>query len=375
MRRGRIFFYLAFILILGLVAVAVIWFKIVQPTAEQPVVVATPTPIQMVDVVVATQNVPRGNVINETELSLIPIPRDLLFEGYFTELATVVGRRARVDLEPNMIMTSAMVTDRTEQISSSGSNAALLIPKGMVAVSIEIDRLSSVSYAPRAGDHVNVIVSLSFVDLDTGYQSILPNNTAMVIGPGSACLCEGGPSTLTANSQSPASGGVQGRTEIDPLLEQTLYIVPSERQRPRLVSQSLIQDAIVLGVGDFPLEEPKQATPTASIPAEIAPTEATETQAEVQPTPEPKIPQTISLIVTPQDAVTLNYLIATGQARLTLALRSAGDDTRVQTDAATLDFLLKQYNIPVPVKLPYGIEPRIDVLPEVFPAVEATPAP
>lgn len=371
MRRGRIFFYLAFILILGLVAVAVIWFRIVQPTNETPVVEATPTPIQTVDVVVATQNVPRGDVINETELSLIPIPRDLLIEGYFTELSTVVGRRARVDLQPNMILTSAMITETAEGVSSSGSNAALLIPKGMVAVSIEIDRLSSVSYAPKAGDHVNVIVSLSFVDLDTAYQSILPNKTSIVIGPGPQS--EGGPSTLTANSQ--ASGGVQGRAEIDPLLEQTLYIVPSERQRPRLVSQSLIQDAIVLGIGDFPLEEQVQPTPTSPVPAEAVPTEAAGAQGEVQPTPQPVLPKTISLIVTPQDAVTLNYLIATGHARLTLALRSAGDDTRVQTDAATLDFLLKQYNIPVPVKLPYGIEPRLDVLPEVIPEVQATPAP
>jgi Flp pilus assembly protein CpaB len=373
MRRGRIFFYLAFILILGLVAVAVIWFKIVQPPSETPVVEATPTPIQTVDVVVATQNVPRGNVINETELSLIPIPRDLLIEGYFTELSTVVGRRARVDLQPNMILTSAMITETTEGVSSSGSNAALLIPKGMVAVSIEIDRLSSVSYAPKAGDHVNVIVSLSFVDLDTAYQSILPNKTSIVIGPGP--LGEGGRSVVNSNSQTPDNGGVQGRAEIDPLLEQTLYIVPSERQRPRLVSQSLIQDAIVLGIGDFPLEEQVQPTPTAPVPVEAAPTEAAGAQAEVQPTPQPVLPKTISLIVTPQDAVTLNYLIATGHARLTLALRSAGDDTRVQTDAATLDFLLKQYNIPVPVKLPYGIEPRLDAIPEVIPEVQATPAP
>ncbi|MCK4726178.1 MAG: hypothetical protein KAT29_10255, partial [Anaerolineales bacterium] len=72
-------------------------------------------------------------------------------------------------------------------------------------------------------------------------------------------------------------------------------------------------------------------------------------------------PQVITLIVTPQDAVTLNFLMASG-ARLTLALRGPGDDTRVETEAATLDFLLKQYNIPIPVKLPYGFEPRIDPL-------------
>jgi pilus assembly protein CpaB len=63
------------------------------------------------------------------------------------------------------------------------------------------------------------------------------------------------------------------------------------------------------------------------------------------------------LIVTPQDAITLNYVINSG-AQLTLALRSAGDDTRVQTEAVTLQFLLDQYNIPVPAKLPFGIPNR-----------------
>ena len=76
----------------------------------------------------------------------------------------------------------------------------------------------------------------------------------------------------------------------------------------------------------------------------------------------------------PQDAVTLNYLVYAG-SQLTLVLRPSGDDTRVQTEATTLDFLLTQYNIPVPVKLPYGMEPRVDdLLPPVLPNdVDVTP--
>jgi pilus assembly protein CpaB len=92
--------------------------------------------------------------------------------------------------------------------------------------------------------------------------------------------------------------------------------------------------------------------------------------------PEPKLPDLITLIVNPQDAVTLNYLIYAG-SQLTLVLRPSGDDTRVQTEATTLDFLLKQYNIPVPVKLPYGMEPRVDDLlpPQLTNDVVPTPEP
>jgi pilus assembly protein CpaB len=74
----------------------------------------------------------------------------------------------------------------------------------------------------------------------------------------------------------------------------------------------------------------------------------------------------VTLIVTPQDAVTLNYLMLSG-AKLNIVLRSAGDPTRVDTEAVTLQFLMDQYRIPNPAKLPYGTEPRIDSFPDYIP--------
>ncbi len=45
MRRGRIFFYLAFIIILALVAVFVVWQRFLQPANTNPnTVVETPIP-------------------------------------------------------------------------------------------------------------------------------------------------------------------------------------------------------------------------------------------------------------------------------------------------------------------------------------------
>jgi pilus assembly protein CpaB len=377
MRKGRIFFLLALILLLGLIAIAVFYYQFMRPAQTAPITEAQPTPvIDLVKVVVVSQKVPRGSVLNETVLSMVEIPREVFIEGYYTDMASVVGRQARVDLEANMLLTTSMVVENSDQLSSTGSIAALTIPRGMVAVSIPINRLSSVSYAPQSGDHVNVIASLLLVDMDTDWQSITPNHSAAVLGVGPGVITgsgdEEGSTTSSANvelqkitAQIIAAGeaSVIGRADIDPLLEQTFYIVPSERQRPRLVSQTLIQDAIVLRVGDFPVggeDEPESAgldesAEVADTPENI-PAEQTETT-----TPEPKLPDLITLIVTPQDAVTINYLIYSG-AQLTLALRSAGDDTRVQTEAATLDYLLTQYNVPVPVKLPYGMEPRVDQL-------------
>jgi pilus assembly protein CpaB len=69
----------------------------------------------------------------------------------------------------------------------------------------------------------------------------------------------------------------------------------------------------------------------------------------------------ITLIVNPQDAVTLNYMVYSG-AQLTLALRASGDDSQVVTEATSLDYLMREYNIPMPLSLPIGLEPRVDEL-------------
>jgi pilus assembly protein CpaB len=397
MRKGRIFFFIALILILGLGAVAIFYFRGLPSSTPETAVETVEAPVvDMVEVVVVTQGIPRGYLLNESVLGTIEIPREMLIEGYFTDLGEVVGRQAKLDLDSNMLLTSSMVVDSPDQLSATGSLAALSIPRGMVAISIPINRLTSVSYAPRPGDHVNVIATMMMLDLDTDFQTATPNRNAAVLGAGPGVVVGAESETevsvdantdlskVTGQTIGAGPTSVIGRTAIDPLLEQTLYVVPSEEQRPRLVSQTLLQDAIVLGVGDFPLkDEPAEEEPAPT--PELPPLEEGEETVEyssdypaeaVAIPEEPKLPDLITLVVNPQDAVTLNYLVYAG-SQLTLALRPSGDDTRVQTEATTLDFLLTQYNIPVPVKLPYGMEPRIDdlMLPELPNDAEPTPEP
>jgi Flp pilus assembly protein CpaB len=364
MRRGRIFFYLAFIIILALIAVFVVWQRFLQPATTTPGT-ALETPIPKVNVVIVTQRVPRGAVLEANVLNTIPWQENALIPGMFQNMDEVVGRQARFDLEAGIPLTSGMLVTSAEQLSTTGSLAALSIPKGMVAVSIPVSRLSAVSYAPQSGDHVNVIVTMSFVDLDTDFQTILPNKTGLVIGPGTPQ--QGALPNLTVQIQ--GSDSLLGKAAQDTTLGAPVYNQPSEPQRPRLASQTLLQDAVVLRMGDF-TETPSTAAPTPA-PGEAQPT------AEATPTAT-KQPDVVTLIVTPQDAVTLNYLMSLGSgAKLTLALRASGDDSRVETEAVTLQFLLDQYNIPVPVKLPYGTQPRVDqvALPTLTSEAVATPQP
>lgn len=370
MKRGRIFIYIALILILGVILIYVVGRPYLFPAEESGVLeeVPTPTPTQVtVSVVVVEQPITRGNTIEEDALTHVPYPEEMVLPGMIMNTDDVVGKLARFDLDVGVVLTENLVADSIVDLKRQGSDAALLIDPGMVAVSIPISRLSSVSYAPKRGDHVNVLVSLLFVDVDTPFQSRLPNNTASVIAPGTS---EDGVTKLSAELF--PSGVPFGRSELDPLLEETFYLIPSEQQRPRLVSQTIIQNVIVLQMGEFPLEEEKKEvalpTPTPEPGQPPAPTPIPEEE------PEPVPPDVITLIVTPQDAVALNYLIFSG-AELTLALRSPNDDQVIQTEAVTLQFLLDQYNIPIPVKLPYAMEPRLDSL--VPPALvnDTVPAP
>jgi len=170
----------------------------------------------------------------------------------------------------------------------------------------------------------------------------------------------------------------QGRGVNDTSVNQTLYVLPSEQQRPRLVSQTLIQNVIVLQMGNFQTPAEKAAAEATKPAPTATPEPGAEGQQEAAPTPTPMPapPDVLTLIVSPQDAVTLNYLIY-GGAQLTLVLRNPRDAEVPGTEAVTLSYLLDQYNIPVPAKLPYGFEPAVTALvpPSLPNDFEPTPQP
>jgi pilus assembly protein CpaB len=362
MRRGRIFFLLALIIVIGIALVYLVYSRgllFPQAVGTEAVNEAlyTPTPVPTTKVVVVTQRVERGDIIAADKLDLVDYQADLVLPIMYTDVNQVAGKMARYTMDPYTVVTSALVTD--SPVTEQGSDDALFISPGMVAVSIPITRLSSVSYAPQRGDHVNVIVTMLFVDLDPAWQTILPNWTGNVIGPGGGVANDG---TLFALPVRGASE--QGRPETDPLMNQTFYILPSEPQRPRLVSQTLIQNVIVLQMGNFltPAEiTALEATQPAATATPDPGTEQAQSQNAPTPTPMPAPPDVITLIVSPQDAVTLNYLIY-GGAQLTLVLRNPRDTDTAGTEAVTLSYLLDQYNIPIPVKLPYGFQPAVTAL-------------
>lgn len=332
------------VLILIMVVVLVVVFVL---KSRKPAVTNTTQPTQVsstetVNIVITTQSIAMGVPLTQDVLTTIPYPKAQLVEGtFYTDINQVVGKRARYNLDARIPITQSMIVDQP-----TGSMASFWIPAGMVAYSIPINNDTSVSFAPMVGDHVMIIGCISVVNIDQEFQTRLPNFTAVVTMPGAS---QNGPTTISSGISSAGGAAAQGRVEIDPNLNQAIYVVPSENQRPRIVCQTVVQDAAVLHVGQFDVV----SSSTTSTSAQPTPTPQA---AEYQPLA--TIPDHITLILSPQDVVTVKYL-QEANAILTLALRSAGDLQPINTQSVTLQFVLEQKNIQIPAKLPYGIYPSI----------------
>ncbi len=367
MRRGRIFIYLALIIILAVGAGA--YYLWGRPKASPTPAIAQTTPqIQYVGIITAGQNISAGTLITDGMLSSIQIPQNKLVQGLFTNKGDVVNMYAKISITQGVPITDSMVSVSPGNVNLPGSSWAPYIPEGMTAVSIPITRLSSAAYAIRDGDYVDVIVSMLLVDVDPALQTILPNTVA------------GLDNSTTTNGVLKITAGTvpQGHFEVDqvatdPPQNMLVYVTPKEDQRARLVTQMIMQDVQVLHTGTFPLPGETESGLTNAVAAGPTPTPLPGNQTQAAPAI--VRPDIITVMVSPQDAVTLTYLIYSG-AEITLSLRNPNDKTPItQPDAAMLEYLLTQYNIPVPAKLPYSTQPRLDVLQQPKLPNDPTPQP
>ncbi len=372
MRRGRII--LLVLLFIAIIIIAVIlFFRFKGGGFGTSSAISTPA-IHSVEVVTAGQNISTGKQITLDMLETIKIPEEYLVKGEFTTKAEVSGQFAKIQIPQGVPIMDSMISLTPGNVNLNGSSWAPMIPQGLTAIAIPISRLSSSAYGIRDGDFVDVIVTMLLVDVDANYQSILPNVTAGILAPNGRSILLGGgnaqtPSgtvissdqllNLTAQSVSGLLLSPQGRIEYDASLQAPFYIVPDEAQRPRLVSQMIMQNVQALHVGTFPLPGEEVTGQIVEPTPTTTPNPANQGQQVASQVQHPDI---ITLMVTNQDAVTLTYLIYSG-AQITLALRNPNDtENQTTTEAATLQYLLSQYNIPVPAKLPYSLQPRLDQL-------------
>lgn len=352
-RSGFILIVLALIIIIGVVA----GYLLLQQNLFQPVVQAEEIPqappVETVDILVTTQNIPRGAALSQDVLATVPYPKSEMIEGmFFTDIEEVLGKRVKSEVPNGVPITASMLAGSDTAMPAYPS---FEIPENYTAVSMPISKLTSVAYGVQPGDHVMVIGCMLLLDVDTEFQSRLPNDTTVVINPGQ--IGDSGATTSMSTIDDEEEYGPKGRAEMDTTLGQPVYVVPGEPQRPRLVCQSVLQDAVVLGVGEF--EAPVEVSVT-QLPTDPNVIGQPIPQEQQQPAEKPD-PDIVTLVVSPQDAVTMNYMLLSG-VKLSLALRNPTDANPYITDAVTQQYLMDQKNIPLPAKLPFSVEPRVDML-------------
>ncbi|HID88498.1 MAG TPA: Flp pilus assembly protein CpaB [Anaerolineae bacterium] len=320
MRGRRLLILIGLIIIVAGIAAIPLLSRILTKPSEPAPSEEVPPQGETVALVVSVQDIPQGKEITEDAVVVQGWPVDAVPVGAIRDMEDVIGKVARAFIPRGMPILESMLAKPGELLPTGGP-AAMQIPEGKVAYALPVARYSSVAWALRPGDHVDVLLSFSLVDLDEEFQTVLPNNQTCVSPPeGEEC-----------------KSGVQGRLEALPN-GWLVSITPSEAQRPRLVTQLTVQDAVVLRIGDWREEEAMA-----------------EGQAEegVQPPPE----QPLTLAVTRQEAAILEFARLSNM-RITLVLRRTGETGQVPgAYPVTLQYLMDTYGIEAPPKLPYGAIP------------------
>lgn len=326
MNRSRMLILLGILLLVGALVVLVILPQTLSPqTPVEPLATSAPE-IQTTEILVAAQNIPRGAVISPDAVVPSKWPNDSLppADLIIMDPDKVVGRIARTDVLRGQPMLETLVAADPESLTARGSDASLFIPAGKVAMSYPIDKLTSVGYAIGAGDHVDVIVSFSIVEVDQeGQYPIIPFNRDLIDDLISAGL---DPQEAVTSVQAKMS---------------------SVTIKPRLLSQLTLQNVEVLHVGEWPMGGllPK-ATPTLSPDQQAAQSAA----AAGTPTGTPPRPDMIILLVDQQQALILQWLQQEDDINLNLVLRGAGDNAPVSTETVSYQYILTNFNITLPPK-------------------------
>jgi len=346
-----------------------------QPNeAESPEEPLLPPPTAtpgLEDVVVAKVNIPVGTMLTEDLLEVQRWPRTniALQGGYtFTDTTRLVGRIAKVDVSRGQSVLSPMLALNPTDIASFGSDLALYVPFGEVAVAFPVDRFNGAALAMRPGDTVDLMMTLRVVKTDPQFGTVLPNQVRRII---QSALLDGQPFLFDED--------VYGRLEFIPELNQVAAIVPSTigldgqdftpgLPIPKRVTQLTVQQAKVLYVGTWvdPRELEQQ-----QIAAQAAAQAGEDGAAGPTPTPIPSrlesTPDVVILSMSSQDALALNWAMLRG-VDINLALRSPGDQTVFVTTSVSLPQIIDQGGLAIPEQSNFDLHPSlVDVEPPALP--------
>jgi pilus assembly protein CpaB len=188
-RRGRIY------IIVGTV-LAVLAFGTAAAVASLPLLSTSTTGTK---VVVAKNSIAARTRIQSSDLELKTIsPTPPLS---FTDLGTVAGKGARVDIPAGAPVTANLIAQTPDQLSSSDVTF-LPIPHGYVAVTVPTSELVGVAGYVQVGDRIIVLATISTAAFASGPNSPVVRTVFRdlnVIRVGPATTAQAGPAQLTSS--------------------------------------------------------------------------------------------------------------------------------------------------------------------------------
>jgi Flp pilus assembly protein CpaB len=288
MRRGStILIVVGVLLALGTAAIAYVMLGREAPSEPAA---ATPTPEEMIEVVIALQNIPAYTDIPAEAIGTDTIAKSKLTTHVRVPDAVVGRRAARTIMQGEFIMTDWIIDPVT--VAQEGKNASLYITEDSegrprVAMAFETTQLHGVAGAIQNGDFIDILISYRFIDKEE----------------------ELGPTEEGEEAKEPS------------------HI---------LVAQLLLQDIEVYRVGPWLIPTP---TP---VP------EGEEPPGEEEPAPPQPIRSNIlTLLLTQQDALVVKFAQESG-ATIDLVLRGLDDHIIVTTETVTLEYITARFQITIP---------------------------
>lgn len=344
--------------------------------AEPGIAVPLATPaLRLESVVVAKIDLPIGERIRADLVQMEERPDDnIALQGAYTfaDVETVIGRIARVPISKGQAILRPMVDFNPTTVAPSGSDLALYVDPGKVAVSFPIDKFAGIAYALRPGDLVDALMTVRVVEVDPEFNTALPNATERVIE-----------TELIAGRAFLFPPTTQGRLEFITEIQQVVEFVPSDifiegqdfepgTPIPKRVTQLTIQQAEVLWVGTW--RDPREFEKAAEAQQALLEAQGAE-GAESAGAPEggegvvdeeategerfETKPDVIILSMLSQDALALKWALERG-IDIDLALRSQGDRTVFVTTGVTLPQIVDQGGLALPEPTDFDLHPRIE---------------
>lgn len=121
---------------------------------------------QLVKTFAAAKTIPARAVITPSDIKEVEVEKKNLLTGAFQNQAEIIGKRAK----DSIIAGEQILKDRL--VSENNMNLSYTLPKGKRAVSINVNEASEVANYLKAGDSVDVIVTLEKEEVNTATQKI-----------------------------------------------------------------------------------------------------------------------------------------------------------------------------------------------------------